>query len=82
MVNVLGSKVGGGVRTLGSRGTGGQDSLPIFGIGGRWAVLGGLLGPLEADGLGGRTWFRIFDCGGGRTSGTGSLLVGALVVEL
>ena len=79
MVNFLGSKVGKGVRTSGSRVTGGQDSLPIFGFGGRWAVLGGLLGPLEADGLGGRTWFRI--CGGGRTNGTGSPLVGALVVE-
>ena len=82
MINVLDSKAGGGARTLGSRGTGGRDSFPIFGIGGCRAVLGGLLGPLEVDGLGGRTWFRIFDSGGGRTGGTGSLLVGILVVKL
>ena len=45
-------------------------------------VLGGLLGSLEVDGLGGRTWFRVFGSGGGRTGGAGSLLVCTLVVEL
>ena len=81
-MNGLDSGAGRGARAFVSRGTGGRDSFPTFGIEGWRTVLGCLLGPLEVDGLGGRTWFQIFGSGGGRTGGAGSFLFCTLVVEL
>ena len=81
-MNVLDSGAGGGTRAFVPMVTGGWDSFPTFGIEGWRTVLGGLLGPLEVGGLGGRTWFRVFGSGEGWAGGAGSFLVCTLVVEL